>query len=61
MRTDLSECGFVTLDSRTPHVVPSTGSEANPDTIGTHFMGRWQNTRGEKGPVCETVSATVPG
>jgi hypothetical protein len=26
-----------------------------------HFVGRWQNTRGEHGPLSETVSATAPG
>lgn len=55
---DLSECEFVALDNRTPKMVEFDGSDANKTV---HFIGRWQNTRGEHGPLSETVSATVPG
>lgn len=56
--TDLNVCQFLTLDTRTPHRTDFTGAEANQTA---HFIGRWVNTRGEKGPLSETVSATVPG
>ena len=26
-----------------------------------HIIGRWINTKGETGPISETVSATIPG
>jgi hypothetical protein len=26
-----------------------------------HFVGRWVSTRGEPGPICEPLSATIPG
>lgn len=56
--TDLDDCEFVTLDSRTPHTVVFDGADAGKPV---HFIGRWQSTRGDKGPISETVSATVPG
>ena len=55
---DLSECEFVALDNRTPKTVEFEGADANKTV---HFLGRWQNSRGEKGPLSETVSATVTG
>lgn len=55
---DLSECEFVALDNRTPKTVEFEGLNANKTV---HFVGRWQNSRGEKGPLSETVSATVTG
>jgi len=55
---DLSECEFVALDNRTPKTVEFEGQDANKTV---HFIGRWQNSRGEKGPLSETVSATVTG
>lgn len=55
---DLTECEFVALDNRTPKTVEFEGADANKTV---HFIGRWQNSRGEKGPLSETVSATVTG
>jgi hypothetical protein len=55
---DLTECEFIALDNRTPKTVEFEGSDANKTV---HFIGRWQNSRGEKGPLSETVSATVTG
>ena len=62
---DLTECEFVALDNRTPKTVEGVypgsigkGQDANKTV---HFVGRWQNNRGEKGPLSETVSATVVG
>ncbi len=37
-----------------------TGTD--PDVLaGDSFIGRWVNSRGEAGPLSETVSATIPG
>ncbi|MBI5706276.1 MAG: hypothetical protein HZC36_04730 [Armatimonadetes bacterium] len=56
--TDLTECSFLALDTKTPYTANFDGSEANQTA---HFIGRWVSTRGDKGPLSETVSATVPG
>lgn len=54
----LSECTFLALDTRTPYTAEFDGADANATA---HFIGRWVSTRGDKGPLSETVSATVPG
>jgi hypothetical protein len=56
--TDLTECVFLALDTSTPYTALFDGSEANQTA---HFIGRWVSTRGDKEPLSETVSATVPG
>lgn len=56
--TDLSECVFLAVDTRTPYVATFEGSDANQTA---HFIGMWVSTRGEKGPLSETVSATITG
>lgn len=56
--TDVHDCVFVALDTRTPYKVEFAGAQANKTA---HFILRWINTRGEVGPISETVSATVPG
>lgn len=56
--TDLDDCEFVTLDTRTPHMIAFDGADAGKPV---HFIGRWVSTRGDKGPISETVSTTVPG
>jgi hypothetical protein len=56
--TDLDDCEFVTLDTRTPHMIAFDGADAGK---AVHFIGRWVSTRGDKGPISETVSTTVPG
>lgn len=56
--TDLSECTFLALDTKTPYTAEFDGSDANATA---HFIARWVSTRGDKGPLSETVSATVPG
>ncbi len=38
------------------HVPDCTGTDANKIA---HYMLRWVNTRGEKGPWSETASATI--
>ncbi|MCI0358788.1 MAG: hypothetical protein L0211_09930, partial [Planctomycetaceae bacterium] len=49
---------FVTLDTRTPHVVIFDGADANKTV--TYWL-RWVSTRGETGPWSAAVSATVSG
>lgn len=56
--TDLSQCTLLALDTRTPYVAHFDGSDANQTA---HFIARWLSTRGEPGPLSETLSVTVPG
>lgn len=53
---DASACSFVALDTSTPYVVEYSGADANKVA---HYLLRWVNTRGEKGPWSETASATI--
>jgi len=53
---DASTCSFVALDTSTPYVVEYDGADANKIA---HYLLRWVNTRGEKGPWSETASATI--
>lgn len=53
-----SDLHFVTLDTRTPHVITFDGADANKTV--TYWL-RWVSTRGETGPWSAAVSATVPG
>lgn len=55
---DLSECQFLALDTRTPYTAEFDGADAGQTA---HFIGRWVSTRGEPGPLSETLSATIPG
>lgn len=54
--TDPSELTFLAVDTRTPYTADYTGDDANKVA---HYMLRWINTRGEKGPWSETASATI--
>jgi hypothetical protein len=51
---------FERLDesSRSPYVVQYTGADAGKTA---YYMMRWVNSRGERGPWSETVSATITG
>ena len=53
---DASACSFVALDTNSPYVVEYEGADANKTA---HYLLRWVNTRSEKGPWSETVSATI--
>jgi hypothetical protein len=53
-----ADLAFVTLDTRTPHVIPFSGADANKTV--TYWL-RWVSTRGETGPWSAAVSASVPG
>ena len=54
--SDPSELSFVAIDTRTPYTTDYVGADANKTA---HYMARWTNTKGEKGPWSETASATV--
>ncbi len=53
---NLSECQFIALDTKSPYVFAF-----DPEAYGqtAYWIGRWSNTRGETGPISETVAATV--
>ncbi len=53
---DPNELKFLATDTRTPYVATYPGADANKTA---HYMLRWINTRGEKGPWSETASATI--
>ena len=44
------------LDTRTPYTADYAGADAKKTA---HYMLRWVNTKGEKGPWSETASATI--
>ena len=43
-------------DTRTPYLAKYVGADANKVA---HYMLRWVNTKGDKGPWSETGSATI--
>lgn len=55
---DPSQLQFLGLDTASPYTAEYPGSEAGKTA---HYMLRWVNTRGDKGPWSETVSATIVG
>jgi len=54
--TDPSELTFLGLDTRSPYVAEFDGVHAGQIA---HYMLRWVNGHGEKGPWSQTVSATI--
>ena len=54
--TGPSELTFLSVDTRTPYTADFDGADAGKTA---HYMVRWTNTRGEKGPWSETASATI--
>ena len=55
---DLDETEYQATDTRTPHLLTFDGADGGKTV---HIIGRWVNTKGEPGPISETVSATIPG
>lgn len=53
---DPSECHYLATDTATPYTVEYDGADAGKIA---HYMLRWVNTRGERGPWSQTVSATI--
>ena len=56
--TDFSQMAFVDNSTKSPYKVQYNGAQAG-QTV--YFWLRWVNTRGEKGPWSEPVSATIAG
>lgn len=56
--TDLDDCSFLALDTRTPYTANFDGAQGGQTA---HFVGVWVNGKGERGPLSTTVSATIPG
>jgi hypothetical protein len=55
---DPSELSFLALDTNTPYLAEYTGAQAGKKA---HYMLRWVDTRGDKGPWSETARATIAG
>jgi hypothetical protein len=55
---DVSQMAFVAMDTATPYLAQYTGAQAGQMV---YYWLRWVNTRGEKGPWSEPVSATIAG
>ena len=53
---DPAAYAFVTLDTRTPHVMNYDGGDGGKTA---HVIARWVSTRGENGPWSETATATI--
>ncbi len=47
---------FLGLDSRTPYLAEYSGADGGKPA---HYMARWVNSRGEKGPWSETLTVTI--
>lgn len=53
---DPSEMTYLATDTRSPYVVEFDGADAGKTV---YYMLRWVNSRGERGPWSQTVSATI--
>ena len=53
---DPDELSFLAVDTRTPYTTTFPGADGGKTA---HYMLRWVNSVGEKGPWSETVSATI--
>lgn len=53
---DPSELSYLATDTRTPYTAEFDGADAGKIA---HYMLRWVNSRGERGPWSQTVSATI--
>lgn len=51
-----TELNFLGLDTRTPYLAEFAGADGSKMA---HYMLRWVNSTGEKGPWSETASATI--
>jgi hypothetical protein len=55
---DVSECRYLATDTATPYTAEYDGADGGKIA---HYLLRWVNTRGERGPWSQTVSATITG
>jgi hypothetical protein len=53
---DPNELKYLATDTRTPYMAEFDGADAGKTA---YYMLRWVNTRGERGPWSQTVSATI--
>ncbi len=53
---DPSELSYLATDTRSPYTAEFAGADAGKTA---YYMLRWVNTRGDRGPWSQTVSATV--
>lgn len=54
--TDPAALTFIALDTRTPYTLDFDGPDGGKNA---HYMLRWVNTKGQKGPWSETATATI--
>lgn len=54
--TDPDDFSFVSIDTRTPYVLDFDGTDGGKNA---HYILRWVNPTGEKGPWSETATATI--
>ena len=54
--SDPSELKYLATDTRSPYVAEFDGADAGKTA---YYMLRWVNSRGERGPWSQTVSATI--
>lgn len=55
---DASECRYLATDTATPYTAEYAGADGGKIA---HYLLRWVNTRGKRGPWSQTVSATITG
>lgn len=56
--TSIKDCQFIAEDSATPYLSVFEGADAGKTA---YYILRWVNTKGEPGPISETIEATVTG
>lgn len=56
--TNMDDRAFLGFDTRTPDTANFDGPQGGQTA---HFIGVWVNGKGERGPLSQTVSATIPG
>jgi hypothetical protein len=54
--SDPSTLTFLAVDTRTPYTLDFDGADGGKNA---HYLVRWVNTRGQKGPWSETATATI--
>lgn len=54
--TDPAALTFIALDTRTPYTLDFDGPDGGKNA---HYILRWVNTKGQKGPWSETATATI--
>lgn len=56
--SDVKECQFLAEDSASPYLAVYAGADAGK---AAYYILRWISTRGETGPISETIAATITG